>query len=905
MASTAPAKAFHADPYDYREVRRIASGLGLAEPVAVILVRRGYRTVEQARAFLEAGEAHDPFEFEAMEGACELVLSVAHRGGRVTIHGDYDVDGVCSTAILVSALRSLGARCDWLIPDRLGDGYGLTAAGVEELRRRGTELVITVDCGIGSAEEVRALRRSRIEVLVTDHHQPPAAAELPECTILHPIVSSYPFEGLCATGVAQKLAAALRTAAGERSVETVGGRRGTGDQDLDLVALATVADLVPLVGENRRLVREGLRRLRGEPRPGLRALMAAAAVDPATVNEEALAFRLAPRINAAGRLYRADAGVELMLTEDSERAAQIAAELDRANGERRQAERLVVEAAERARAELSPEQLGAPALVLAGEGWHPGVVGIAASRLAEAHRRPAVLISLAGDRGRGSARSIPGFDLLAALDACSQHLVRHGGHRAAAGLELEADRLDDFRAAFLEHAAAAIDPAELVQTEQLDALVGVGREGIGMDLAEQLERLGPFGKGNPGPRLLVPSGRLREVRPLGTDGKHSRFQLESGTGRAMGVAFGMNGEVSRSEGESIDLSVKLEVDRWSGAVQPRVVIRELYPRAAPNEHAAAAVGCGGNGCPADAEEWWQRLEEELARTAAGRPGGASDARPAEGRRRELVDRRGAAAVAALTELISSGESVLALCADASRRRALAEDAADPRRFGAAAPRVACHRCGTEALDAALRAPTSWEGKHIRRPQTPPPNTLVLADWGALARRWDAPSRFQHVVLIDPPPSEPLEALAGACARREGFGASSAAPNTADGYLHLAWGAAEIELARRCLAAEWELRAPIGELWRGLDEAGGELAGEQLRELLAGPSPHPRSPEVAARCLAVLGELGLCEWSAADVAPSLRVLSSKRTELERSRAYAACVARHQEGDRFLQNRAQAS
>jgi single-stranded-DNA-specific exonuclease len=885
VASTAPAKAFHADPYDYGEVRRIASGLGLAEPVAVILVRRGYRTIEQARAFLEAGEAHDPFAFEGMDRACEQILSVSRRGGHVTIHGDYDVDGVCSTAILVAALRSLGARCDWLIPDRLADGYGLTAAGVEELRRRGSELVITVDCGIGSAEEVRALGRSGIEVVVTDHHQPPAAAELPECTILHPAVSSYPFEGLCAAGVAQKLATALRTAAGERRVETVGGNRGPGERDLDLVALATVADLVPLVGENRRLVREGLLRLRGEARPGLRALMAAAAVDPATVNEEALAFRLAPRINAAGRLYRADAGVELMLTEDPERATQIAAELDRANAERRQAERQVVEAAERARAELSPEQLEAPALVLAGEGWHPGVVGIAASRLAESHRRPAVLISLAGDRGRGSGRSIPGFDLLAALDACSQHLVRHGGHRAAAGLELEADRLDDFRAAFLEHATTAIDPADLVQTERLDALVGVGREGIGMDLAYQLERLGPFGKGNPGPRLLVPSGRLREVRPLGEEGKHSRFQLESGTGRAMGVAFGMNGEVTRREGEPIDLSVRLEVDRWNGAVQPRVVIHELYPRAATEEDDAAGAPRSAEGCPAPSEEWWWRLEDELARAADGRPGLGYGARPVDGPRRELVDRRGSAAVAALAELISSGESVLGLCADASRRRALAEDAADPRRFGAAAPRLACHRCGSEALDAAIGA----EGSSRT------PASLALADWGALGRRWDAPRRFQHVVLVDPPPAEGLEALA-----RAGQNSSFIA-----GFLHLTWGSAEVELARRCLAAEWDLRAPIGEIWRGLGEAGGELAGERLRELLAGPSRHPRSPEVAARCLAVLRELGLCEWSAADVAPWLRVLSSERTELGRSRAYAACVARHQEADRFLQSRAQAN
>jgi single-stranded-DNA-specific exonuclease len=906
VASTAQAKAFRADPYDYGEVRRIASGLGLAEPVAVILVRRGYRTVDEARAFLEAGEAHDPFEFEGMEAACELVLPIARRGGRVTIHGDYDVDGVCSTSILVSALRALGAHCDWLIPDRLADGYGLSPAGVEELRRRRTELAITVDCGIGSAEEVRALRESGIEVLVTDHHQPPTAAERPDCPILHPVVSSYPFEGLCAAGVAQKLATALRTAAGERAVETVGGRRGPEDRDLDLVALATVADLVPLVGENRRLVREGLRRLRGEPRPGLRALMAAASVDPATVNEEELAFRLAPRINAAGRLYRADAGVELMLTEDPERATQIAAELDRANGERRQAERSVVDAAERARAELTPEQLDAPALVLAGEGWHPGVVGIAASRLAETHGLPTVLVSIAGDRGRGSGRSIPGFDLLAALDSCAEHLVRHGGHRAAAGLELEADRLDDFRAAFLRHAAAAIDPSDLVRTERLDALVGVGREGIGMELAEQLERLGPFGKGNPGPRLLVPSGRLREVEPLGEEGRHSRFQLESGTGRANGVAFGMNGEVSRSEGERIDLSVQLEVDRWNGAVQPRVVVRELYPRPAPEatlaedgvaEGASTAGGCGGAACPPPAAEWWRRLEDELERTAAGSPGSAYDVRAPEGARRVRVDRRGTAAVAALTELISSGETVLTLCADASRRRALAEDAADPRRFGAAAPRLACHRCGSEALDAAL-------GSDDQRPTPSSPDySLVLADWGALARRPDAPRRFQHVVLVDPPPAPGLEDLAFASASTAAT--NNPAGSIGGGYIHLAWGPAEVELARRCLAAEWELRGPIAELWRGLREAGGELASEPLRALLAGRSRHPRPPEVAARCLAAVCELGLCEWSAADTTPSLRVLSSKGTQLERSRAYAACVARHQEGDRFLQDRAQVS
>src|SRR5882757_1678525 len=478
MASTGSARAFKVEPYDYGEVRRLVSELELAEPVAVTLVRRGYRTVDAARRFLEARESHEPTEFRGMEDVCERILSAARAQGRITIHGDYDVDGVTSTAILVSTLRSLGAECDWLIPDRLSDGYGLTMSSVEELRRRGTELVITVDCGIGSVEEVAAAQAAGIQVIVTDHHLP--GERLPDCPVIHPVVSDYPFEGLCAAGVAHKLATALWDAAGRGAVETAGGRLHPTDGDLDLVALATVADMVPLVGENRRLVREGLRLFRDSPRVGLRALMAAASVDPESVDAGALGFRLAPRINAAGRLYRADAGVELMLTDDPDRAATIAAELDKANAERRWAEQKVVAGAERARSALPSGLADAPALVLAGEDWHPGVVGIAASRMVERYFRPTILLSVDGGRAKGSARSIPGFDLVAALDATAEYLNRYGGHKAAAGLEPEADRVDAFREAFIEHAASEIDPTDLVRMDHLDALVGVGREGIGM-----------------------------------------------------------------------------------------------------------------------------------------------------------------------------------------------------------------------------------------------------------------------------------------------------------------------------------------------------------------------------------------------------------------------------------------
>jgi hypothetical protein len=307
------------------------------------------------------------------------------------------------------------------------------------------------------------------------------------------------------------------------------------------------------------------------------------------------------------------------------------------------------------------------------------------------------------------------------------------------------------------------------------------------------------------------------------------------------------------------------------------VLRELYPFVGGGESDGAP--CAAGDCPSSEAEWWSRVRGELSRAEEGWPV-ALGSRPPEGAARELVDRRRGAAVAAVAELLSSGESVLALCADASRRRALAGSAADPRRFGAPAALIACGRCGDAGLDAAL-GPASAA-------TTAPPG-LVLADWGALGRRPGAASRFRHVVLIDPPPFERVDALARAGA----------------GFLHLAWGGAELELARRCAGFEWELRGGVTQIWRSLAKSGGEAEGERLRALLAGPGEHSRSPEVAARCIAALSELGLCEWRPDRAAPVLRVLSSEETKLERSRAYGACVARHQEAIAYLRARATPS
>src|SRR4051794_803830 len=414
-------------------VARLERELGVSHVVAQVLVRRGFADPAEARAWLEAGDAHAASEFCGIDEAVALVRRHVEAGTKITVHGDYDVDGVCSTAILVRALRALGAEADWYLPSRLEDGYGLNARTVERLAASGTGLLITADCAITAVDEVAGARAAGMDVVVTDHHSPRADGRLPDAPIVHPAVCGYPCPHLCAAGVALKVAEALGAP--------------TAAEDLDLAALATVADVVALEGENRRLVREGLRALATTSKPGLRALMRVAQVDPTKLDAGSIGFRLAPRINAAGRLDRADAGLELVLTEDAERAEAVAGELDAANAERRHVEQRILFAAE---AQVSAQGDRA-AYVLAGEDWHPGVIGIVASRIAERHHRPAVLIALGAESGTGSGRSIPAFDLLAGLDACAEHLIRHGGHRAAAGLEVRADDLDAFRAAFVAH----------------------------------------------------------------------------------------------------------------------------------------------------------------------------------------------------------------------------------------------------------------------------------------------------------------------------------------------------------------------------------------------------------------------------------------------------------------------
>lgn len=619
----------------FEAVERLVRELGVQPLVAQVLVRRGLEEPAAARRFLAADEAHDPAQFEGIDAACELIERHVASGSPVLVHGDYDADGVCSTAILVEVLRELGADPKWFIPGRQEDGYGLSMETVERVAGEGYGLLITADCAITAVEEVARARSLGLDVLVTDHHRPRADGVLPEAPIVHPAVSGYPFGELCAAGVAHKLAQQLR-------------RRAGGDEpalsDLDLVAIATVADCVALTGENRRLVREGLHTLAMTRRPGLRALMRVSQADPSAIDEQTIGFRLAPRLNAAGRVQRADAAVELLLATDDEAAERCAMELDRLNAERRHVETRIRFEAESQISAAGPQ----PGYVLASSEWHPGVIGITASRLSERHGRPVVLVAVDGEAGTGSGRSIPGFDLLGALDSCAGALTRHGGHAAAAGCTVEAARIDEFRALFVDACRRKLGEEPPRPTRTVDIVASPGAMTI--DNAEGLGVLAPFGAGNERPLVMLPGVRAGDARAMG-EGRHIRFSASAGRQRTGAVAFGTP-SLPALAAEPVDLGCHLEVNRWKGREEPRLLALAIAP-----------AGQGEGEIVGEPDDEAHALMEAIHRAA-----GEQTAVDPEGGHRTVLDRRGEDGLSVAASLAGGGESVAVLVRDAHRTR---------------------------------------------------------------------------------------------------------------------------------------------------------------------------------------------------------------------------------------------
>ncbi len=566
--------------------------LGISGVTASVLVRRGYGDPMRAQAFLEARlPGHDPFLLGDMAEASEAIRAAVTAGKRICVHGDYDADGICATALAVLILRELGADVGWHLPSRFEEGYGVSRQTLSRLAAEGVGLVLTVDCGVTAVEEVAGAREDGLYVVVTDHHR--AGQELPSCPVVGPYRGEYPFRELCGTGVVWKLGQAL-----------LGTDSAALERHLDLVAVATVADVVPLVDENRGLAVEGLRALAKTQKPGLQALMRAARVDPAAVDAGAIGFRLAPRLNAAGRLSRPEAALELLLTDDPGEAATLAAQLEELNRDRQAVEERILREAVEAIEEWPEARRRRRAYVVAAEGWHEGVIGIVASRLVERYHRPVILIAGTDGDWKGSGRSIPSFDLHDGLRECAGHLERWGGHPAAAGLSIAPERLEAFTEAFASVADERLAPEDLRTLTTVDALVHGGD--LTLDLCAELARLAPFGLGNPNVTLLLAGCEIAEPAAVG-DGKHLRFRVRDDgrdSGSAIAFRFGSQLDRLRRVGR-YDVAFRLEANQWNGTVAPQLNVRQVFDgddryaelrewlkgewRKAPGERDAAAV----------------------------------------------------------------------------------------------------------------------------------------------------------------------------------------------------------------------------------------------------------------------------------------------------------------------------
>jgi len=556
---------------DGAAVGRLTEQLNISPLVARLLAVRGITDAGEAERFLNSSEDqfHDPFLLDGMKAAVERIRAAVHGGEKIRIYGDYDADGVCAVSLMIGLMRELGARFDYYIPHRRTEGYGMNRDAVESARADGVRLIVTVDTGISAAAEAAYARELGIDVIVTDHHQPPET--LPDaCAVVNPKKPGcpYPFKELAGVGVAFKLAHALLGELPHRYLE--------------YAATGTVADLMPLTGENRLIVKMGLQRLRVTKIPGFRALAGVAGLEQRELGAAHIGFAIAPRINAVGRLERADSAVACLTTDDEAEAERLAGELDRMNRERQAiAEAIAEEAAQQVEAARAGG-LSGKVIVAAGEDWNVGVVGIVASKLLEKYYRPALVFSIDPVTGtaKGSARSIPGFDIHRALTACAEWLDHFGGHRAAAGMTLHRDRLPDLRRALNEIAEREL--GEELLTPELRADMELSLADVSVRMIEGLEALAPFGIGNPPPRFILEGLAVKEIRKLGRDERHLKLLLahpedESLTIDALG--FGKADlwpHISKTA--SVDVLGELSVNEWNGGRRAQIVIHDIRIR---------------------------------------------------------------------------------------------------------------------------------------------------------------------------------------------------------------------------------------------------------------------------------------------------------------------------------------
>jgi single-stranded-DNA-specific exonuclease len=561
-------------------VVRQSEQLKVSPLLARILVLRGYLDFQSAKRYLSSSLREDlpsPFDMIDMEPAVNRLVRAIENKEQIGIWGDYDVDGTTGASLLVCFLRALGAQPIYYVPHRIEEGYGLNTAGLRRLKERGVGLVVTVDCGISNAIEIEAARGFGLDVIVIDHHQPPS--ELPRAlAVVNPHRKDCPFpdKGLCAAGLAFYVVIGLRAKLREA------GWFPNGALDirpyLDIVTLGTIADMVPLRGVNRTLLRRGLQELSSSSRPGVVALKKVAGVPDGDVSAGQVGFRLGPRINAAGRVDYGIKVVELLTTESSEIAGRIAQELEAHNIERRAVEAAVLEQA-LACATAVMDGGGCHSLVLAGAGWHAGVLGIVASRIVEKYCRPTVVIGFEGDQGKGSARSIRGFHLVQGFQYCAEHLEKFGGHEYAGGLSIKAAKLERFAEAFEKFARQALMPDDLLPLLEVDAELQFSEVDLG--LLRQLDVLKPFGVGNPEPLFMTTGVEICERRTFSSG---VRYRLRQAGRFIGGVVFGAPDEIPGAPGELLDVAYRLSQNEWNGtsAAELRLVDLRTSERVSSN-----------------------------------------------------------------------------------------------------------------------------------------------------------------------------------------------------------------------------------------------------------------------------------------------------------------------------------
>jgi single-stranded-DNA-specific exonuclease len=577
-------KTWHLLPHDEAAVGRLSRELGVAPVVAQLLLNRGLARDADARRFLDSPLAglHPPQTLPGVTEAVELLFDAIRQRKKVCVYGDYDVDGTTGTAILKRVLQVAGVKADIYVPNRMEEGYGLNEAAMEQLAGEGVQVVVTVDCGIASVREARAAQRLGLTLIVSDHHE--MTESLPDAAALvHPRLpgTSYPFGHLSGSAVAFKLAWALAVKVCGSEKVSVPFREALLD-GVALASLGVVADVVPLLDENRIIVKHGLARLRQQPPVGLKALIEAAGLKIGDeLRASDIGFKLGPRMNAAGRLGCARLVVDLLTTTDAGHAAQLARFLEEQNIKRQTLEREMVRTAREMVSAIPLDYT--PALVLANPHWHAGVIGIVASRIAELYGRPTLMISLtkAGENderivGRGSGRSIPGFALNEALRACSDLLLSHGGHQQAAGFRILPDNIDAFRERFYDHARRFFPEGPPTPTLTLDAEVPLAA--LAVKLVKDLDRLEPYGSANRKPLFLASGLQVEgEPRKVGQGERHLSFRVRQGGTFLKAIAFGMSDRVEElmSRGGTCCLAFTPKINEWQGRQSVDLQIEDL------------------------------------------------------------------------------------------------------------------------------------------------------------------------------------------------------------------------------------------------------------------------------------------------------------------------------------------